>query len=319
MDLDLGEGGLLPVLAGLQAGAGQPLARLLQRVVAALRRGPGIFRAAPLGQRVQDHGQAGRAFGRQVPLQPPRPTQRGLQPHRPVTEPAVIAIRGGPGSFDHLPRQHRQIMQVRAAGRGREQDPVRVGAQVFGQLPGPVADLPRPRRRDLPGRQRGRDHRVGGQPPRPPGRPARRPRRDLRERPQPGLRPVLPVRLEPALGGERRQDLRPRRRGAGPPPAPARPAPRPARRCPDQRRHTRPGIPARPTPSPAPAPCWPARRACSGCTWAGSPPRGHSLSARSITSSNTSETVRHSEASWAASRSEKNCVAANGRAQGCRR
>ena len=85
-------------------------------------------------------------------------------------------------------------------GRGREQDLIRIRPQVLGQLPGPVADLPRPRRRDLPGRQRGRDDGVGGQPPRPPEGAARRPRGDLRERPQPGPGAVVPVGLIAVLG-----------------------------------------------------------------------------------------------------------------------
>ena len=212
MDLHLGEGGLLSVRAGIQAGGGQPLTRLLQRVVPPLRRGPGIFRAAPLGQRVQDHRQAGRALRRQIPLQPPRPADRGFQPHRPVTEPAIIAVGGGAGAFDHLPRQHRQIMQVGATQRGREQDLIRIRPQILRQLAGPVADLPRPRRRDLPGRQRGRDDGVGGQPPGPPEGAARRPRGDLRERPQPGPGAVVPIGLIAVLGTERSQNPRPRRR-----------------------------------------------------------------------------------------------------------
>ncbi len=210
MDLDLGQGGL-GVRAGVQAGADQLCARLLQRVVPPLRRGPGIFRAAPLGQRVQDHGQAGRALRRQIPLQPPGPADRGLQPHRPVTEPAIIGIGAGPDTFDHLPRQHRQIMNIGATEGGGEQDLVRVGAEILGELFGPVAELPRPRHRDLPGRQRGRDHRMRLQSPRPPGRPGGRPRGDLGERPQPRFGTVVPVRLIAVLTGEGGQDLRPRR------------------------------------------------------------------------------------------------------------
>ena len=87
MDLDLGR---LGVLAGVHGRRDQPLTRLLQRVMTPLRRGPGIFRAAPVRQRVQDHLQAGRAFGRQIALQPPRAAERGLQPHRPVREPVVV-------------------------------------------------------------------------------------------------------------------------------------------------------------------------------------------------------------------------------------
>ena len=107
-----------PLLAGVHVRRDQPLTRLLQRVVPALRRGPGIFRAGPLGQRVQDHRQAGRALGRQVPLQPPGATQRGFQPQRPVREPAIIGIGGGPDPFT-ISRASLQDMQVRAAQRPR--------------------------------------------------------------------------------------------------------------------------------------------------------------------------------------------------------
>ncbi len=103
-------------------------------------------------------------------------------------------------------------MNTGAPGRGREQDLIRIRPQILRQLPGPVADLPRPRRRDLPGRQRARDDGMGGQPTGPPEGAARRPRGDLREGPQPGLGAVVAVGLIAVLSREGRQDLRPRRR-----------------------------------------------------------------------------------------------------------
>jgi hypothetical protein len=100
-------------------------------------------------------------------------------------------------------------MQVRAAHRGRQQNLIGVRPVIAGELIGPITDLPRPRRAQLPPSERARDHRVRGQPPRPPGRPGRRAPGDLRDRPQPGLGAELPIGLIPVLRRERGQDPRP--------------------------------------------------------------------------------------------------------------
>ena len=196
VDLNLGRLGVPP---GSMLRRDQPLARLLQRVVPPLRRGAGIFRAARCASasritaRLAAHSGVRSARSRPAPpiVVASHTARSANPPHRHRGRSGIVRSSPGPAAL--------QVMQVRAARRGREQDPIRVGPQVFGEPFGPVAELPRPRRRDLPGRQRGRDHRVRGQPPRPPEGAARRPRGDLRERPQPRLRPVLPIGLVPAL------------------------------------------------------------------------------------------------------------------------
>ena len=150
----------LAVPAGDHLPANQPLARFLDRIVAALRRGAGIFRARLLPQRLQHHRQRRRAGGGQVRVQPPGPAERGAQPQRPLLKPVAVPVRAGLGAVEHLPAQPRQIMLIRAAQHRRQQNPVRVRPEIFGELVRPVTDQPRQRGRELPGRQRRRDHRV---------------------------------------------------------------------------------------------------------------------------------------------------------------
>ena len=62
----------------------------------------------------------------------PGATDRGRQPHRPVSEPVSVPVRGGAGPLDHLQGQSGQIAQLRAALGGGQQDPVRIRPAVFG-------------------------------------------------------------------------------------------------------------------------------------------------------------------------------------------
>ena len=199
----------LAVPAGDQLPADQPPAGFLDRVMAALGGGAGIFRPGLLPERVQHHAEGGGAAGGQVPLQPPGAAERGAQPHRPLLEPVLAGVRAGAGAFEHFPGQPGQVMLIRAAQHRGQQDAVRVRPQIFGELIGPVADQPGQRDRQLPGGQRGGDHRVGGQPPRPPGRGPGGGAGDAGDRAQPGGGAVLAVGLIPVLGGERGKDRRP--------------------------------------------------------------------------------------------------------------
>ena len=151
----------LAVGAGQHPGLDQPPAGFGQRIMLALGQGAGIFGPAPGPQRRQHRGDRGGRRAGQVPRKPPGPADRGLQPHRPVTEGVLVPVRGGAGPLDHLLRQRPQIRQPRpAAGRG-QQDRVRVRAALFGQLIGPLAEpsptscsaaRPRARRRSADGR-----------------------------------------------------------------------------------------------------------------------------------------------------------------------
>jgi hypothetical protein len=103
----------------------------------------------------------GRAWG-QVADQPRRAAQREAEPQpaagEPVVPPVAVGIRaGGPGA--DLLEQLSQGRQVGAAAGGGQEDRVRIAADVGRQEISPIADLPRPRRRDLPGGQRGRHRR----------------------------------------------------------------------------------------------------------------------------------------------------------------
>ena len=84
--------------------------------------------------------------------------------------------------------------------------------RCFGQLISPLADHLRPRAAQLPGRERGGDQRMGGQPPGPLHRRTGGAVADAGDGPQPRRRPVLPIGLMALLGAERGQQPRPRRR-----------------------------------------------------------------------------------------------------------
>ena len=207
-----GQLGRLAVVAGQHPGIDQPLAGLGERIVLALDQGAGIFRAAAGPQRGQHRGHRGGGRAGQVPGKPPGPADRGVQPHRPVIEPVPVPVGGGAGPLDHLLRQRPQIRQPRPAAGGGQQNSVRVRAAVFGQLISPLAQRPGPRAAQLPGRQRGGDQRMRGQPPGPRHRRTSGAAGDLGDGPQPRRRPVLPIGLMPLLGAERGQQPRPRRR-----------------------------------------------------------------------------------------------------------
>ena len=166
--------GGLPGPLGQPPGGDQPPARLLEGVVLTLALAAQILRPGPLAQRVQHRAQRRRAAGGQVPVEAPGATEGGLQPHPPVREPVTVIVVGLGQPAPHLLRQRAQVGQ-RGPGRGRaEQDLVRVPPVLLGQQIGPVADLPRPRRRQRPGGQRPGHRRMRRQPPRPPHRRARR-------------------------------------------------------------------------------------------------------------------------------------------------
>ena len=164
-----------PARSGRHPDGDQPPARLLQRVVLALALGPQILRARPLAQRVQHRLQRRGALRGQVPVQLPGAAEGGVQPHPPVREPVIAVVVGPAQPAPHLLGQRAQVGQ-----RPRRRPPrasriyIRVRRVLLGQQVGPVADLPRPRRRELPGGQRPADRRMRRQPAHPAHRPRRR-------------------------------------------------------------------------------------------------------------------------------------------------
>ena len=206
-----GQLGRLAVGAGQHPGVDQPLAGFLERVVLPLEQGAGIFRAAAGPQRGQHRGHRGGGRAGQVPGKVPGPADGGFQPHRPVIKPVPVGIGGAAGPLDHLLGQRPQIRQPGPAAGGGQQNGVRVGAAVCGQLIGPLTQGPGPRAAQLPGGERGGDQRMRGQAAGPPHRPGSGTVGDVGEGPQPGRGPVLPIGLMPLLGAERGQQLRPRR------------------------------------------------------------------------------------------------------------
>ena len=136
-------------------------------------------------------------------------------------------IGGAAGPLDHLLGQRPQIRQPGPAAGGGQQDRVRVGAAVCGQLIGPLTQGPGPRAAQLPGASAAaisgcaasrRAHFTA---------PLAAPWVIVGDGPQPGRGPVLPIGLMPLLGAERGQQPAPAPRCAAPRPAPARSAPRP--------------------------------------------------------------------------------------------
>ena len=119
----------------------------------ALPRGA-VSSGPPSPQRVQHHRQRRRARRGQVPLQPPGPPERGTQPQRASSNPS-LSRSGWSGAVEHLPRQPRQIMLIRAAQHRRQQNPVRVRPVPSGSL-SVQSQISRPARPELPLRQRAR-------------------------------------------------------------------------------------------------------------------------------------------------------------------
>jgi hypothetical protein len=164
---------------------GEAAAGFLQRVVVPLALTPGVFRPGFLAQRFEDGLQRGGALRRQVTLHPPGAVQGQVQPQPPVTEPAIIiGVRAGAAAL-HFLGQPGQVRQVRAADGGGQQDRVRVRLLILGELAGPGADLPRPRRRDPSGGEGVADGGVRGDPPCPRHRAGGRALRDPGLPPQP--------------------------------------------------------------------------------------------------------------------------------------
>ena len=96
VDVDLGG---LATAGGQRAGGDQPPAGVFQRVVAALRGGPGVLRAGLLTQRLQHRGQRGRAARAQVTLRPPSPAERDAQMEIPVPEAVLAVFVGAAGAL----------------------------------------------------------------------------------------------------------------------------------------------------------------------------------------------------------------------------
>src|SRR5215831_8837474 len=189
------------------------LPRLLQRVMPPLRRGPDIFGAGLLPSAASTRGQRRRAPRGQVPLGPARAAEGDPQPQVTAAESVIWVITAvAAAALVHLLGQAAQPRQVRAAAGRAGQDLIGVPALRLGQPAGPCADQPGPRRRQLPCGQRLPDHRVRGQPPGPADRTGGGTGGDPGLPPQPGPRRAVPVVLEPALPGERRQHPAP---GAG--------------------------------------------------------------------------------------------------------
>ena len=138
----------------------QPPAGFLDRVVAALGRGAGIFRPGLLPQRVQHHREGGGAGGGQVPLQPPGAAERGLQPQRAFLEPVLAACPGrcgrvrafpGPAAPGHA--DPRRPKRPRAGSRPRRPGTLPAADRSRRRSAGPARPGParRPARRRSPG------------------------------------------------------------------------------------------------------------------------------------------------------------------------
>ncbi len=95
----------------------QPPAGFLQRVVPALRHGADVLGPDLLPQRLQHRRQRRRTAGGQVPGDPARAAEGGLQPQPAIREPVItVPVRPGDAAADLL-RQLAQSRQVRAGGR----------------------------------------------------------------------------------------------------------------------------------------------------------------------------------------------------------
>ena len=215
-----------------QVGGQEPLHRLGERVVVALRPGPQVPAAVGGGQGVQDGLDHGCALGGQVAADDPGAVQGGVQEQGPV-QGRVVAVgvgRDGPGP--DLRADLRQRPQVSpGAGRGDE-DLLGLAAELGRDLPGPLGQLQRDGLGECLGAEPGQErlvvtgqgpdgHVLGGLRPGAPGpcAPARSAASSAR---RPGARPGR--RTRPAAGPT---PPRPPRRPA-PSPAGRRPAPRPA-------------------------------------------------------------------------------------------
>ena len=192
----------LPGAVGHAPGGDQLPARFFQAVMVTLAHGAGVFRAGFLAERVQHRVQRSGALRGQVTFHPARVIQGPVQPQPPIREPTIIGVGLG-AAAPHLLRQPGQIRQLRAARRSRQQNLIGVRLLTFGEFAGPGADLPRPRRRDLPRRQRLADRRMRGQPPCPADRPGGRAAGDPGLPPKPRSCRALPVVLAAAGGDER--------------------------------------------------------------------------------------------------------------------
>jgi hypothetical protein len=191
------------------AAAGQAAAGFFQGVVLALGQGPGVLGPGFFAQGLQDRHHGGGAFGGQVRDQPPGPAKGQVQRQRPVLKPLAVVGVGWGGEPEYFLRQAGQPLQVSPAGRLRQQDHIRVPADLLGQFAGPGADLLRPGQRDLPRRQGGPDRRVSAQPPRPRHREGRGTPGNPGLPPQPRPHRVLPVGLVTPAGTERRDRVGP--------------------------------------------------------------------------------------------------------------
>ena len=193
-------------------GPDQPPARLLQRIMAALRTGAGILRPGLPAQRLQHRGQGGGTPRGQVSLGTASATEGDPQPEPPVPEPVLgrvdAAITAAP--LIHLPGQAAERGQARAAPGRRDQDFIGVAEVLRRQPVGPVAQVPRPRGGQIPGGQRPGDRRMGRQSPslahRSRGGSGGDPALPL----QPGARRAMAVIFEPALNRERAKHPGPR-------------------------------------------------------------------------------------------------------------
>ncbi len=201
----------LPGALGQQVGGHEPPHGFGQRVVIPLLPGPVVLLPGWSAQRVQDLPDHLGAFGGQVSVDDPGPTERGGQLETAVLERGVRVLIGqlGAGPFVHLRGQRRQLFRPQPRLRRRHEELIGMIPQMLRELVGPQADQPADRFRDLPGSQSRHDSRMRAGPLGPRRVPHRRAAGDmgLMDQPRPGA--VGRVVGVPLRGRERSQERRP--------------------------------------------------------------------------------------------------------------
>ena len=127
---------------------------LFQPVMVTLAHSAGVLRAGLLAERVQHRVQRGGARRGQVTVDPARAVQGAVQPQPPIREPAIARRCRARRSGGASPPPARPGPPAPRRPPRRPAESIGVRLLAFGELGGPGADLPRPRRRNLPGRQR---------------------------------------------------------------------------------------------------------------------------------------------------------------------
>ena len=124
-----------------QVGGQQPLHRLGERVVVALRAGPQVPSSRWGREGVQDGLDHRGAFGGEVAADDSGAVQGGVQEQGPVQR-RVVAVRvRRDGAGPDLRADLRQRPQVRPGPRGGDQDVLGLGPELGRDLPGPLGQL----------------------------------------------------------------------------------------------------------------------------------------------------------------------------------